>query len=88
MTPQDLDLISFAQDGALKLMVAAGGDEGWFSTAVPNTGAIQSLSAQVVAQFPDMFATTKDCEMWLMLVHAKNMHRGQNVAGQDYPAHM
>lgn len=83
MSPDDLDLVSFVRDDQLVLMAVT---REWNSDPVPNKGAIGPLAEKAFAKFPDLFASKRDCESWLMLVHFRNMGFGANSAGQPYPA--
>jgi hypothetical protein len=84
----EIDLIAFLDEHQEKRIMAAARldkDESWCSESVPYKGGISALVEPIRARFPDLFASVKDAELYLMNVHFRNMHFKQNTAGQQYP---
>lgn len=82
MTPDELDLVYWEIDGARKMMAMT---KDWHSSETPAKGAIGSIADEIMARFPDLFATKKDAETFLTIRHFQNMSEHQNRAGQEYP---
>lgn len=82
MSPDELDLIYWEIDGQRKMM---GVTKQWHSSEVPSKGAIGPIADEIMKEFPDLFATKKDAEMFLTVRHFQNMSQHQNRAGQEYP---
>jgi hypothetical protein len=78
----DIDLVYWNEAGQMKMMAVT---KEWCSTAFDAKAAIKQIAPEVIAKYPEVFATEGDAQRFLMVRHFQNMSRGANSAGQDYP---
>jgi len=82
MSYEGIDLVCWQQGGTRKMMAVT--DE-WHSSSVDAPGAIAPLAIEVMRQFPTRFDTEGDAQLFLTMLHFRNMSRHTNSAGQGYP---
>ncbi len=78
-----IDLVFINDSGGGKMMAVT--NQYWCTEMVPSKGAFGVLAPAIVAQFPDLFADVRECEMQLVAIHFRNMTKGENLACQSYP---
>jgi hypothetical protein len=83
----EVDLIYVVHSDGRREMSASviGDDRDKLIGPVPGREAVKNLAPGLQSHLPDRFSTVDEAATHLMFVHFRNMSRGQNSAGVDYP---